>query len=141
MEFNKEKVLTVMNGVVKNTLMETLDIVFIDAGDDFLTATMPVNSKVYQPMGILHGGATVALAETVGSAASRMVVRDDAIVKGIEIAANHLKSVKEGLVTATAKIVHRGRTTHLWEIKIVNEQGQLISICKLTNIVLPKNNQ
>lgn len=141
MEFNKEKVLAVMNGVVSNTLMETLNIVFIDAGEEFLTATMPVNSKVYQPMGILHGGATVALAETVGSAASRMVVRDDAIVKGIEIAANHLKSVKGGIVTATAKIIHRGRTTHLWEIRVVNEEGQLISICKLTNIVLPKKNQ
>ena len=89
-------------------------------------------------MGILHGGATVALAETVGSAASRMVVRDNAIVKGIEISANHLKSVKDGMVTATAKVIHQGRTTHLWEIRIVNEKDQLISICKLTNIVLPK---
>ncbi len=136
--FDKEQALRMMNSVVPNTLMETLDITFIDAGEDFLTAKMPVTTKVYQPMGILHGGATVALAETVGSAASRMIVRDGAIVKGIEIAANHLKSVTEGYVTAKAKVVHQGRTTHLWEIRITNDNGDLISICKLTNIVLPK---
>lgn len=138
MSFDKEKALALMNGVVKGTLMETLNIEFIDAGEDFLTAKMPVDSRVYQPMGILHGGATVALAETVGSAASRMIIRDGAIIKGIEINANHLKSVSTGYVFATAKVIHQGRTTHLWEIRVVNDQGQLISICKLTNIVLPK---
>lgn len=141
MSFNKEKALELMNSVVKNTLMETLNIEFIDAGEDFLTAKMPVNSRVFQPMGILHGGATVALAETVGSAASRMVIRDGAIVKGIEINANHLKSVSSGNVIATAKVIHKGRTTHLWEIRVVNDHGELISICKLTNIVLPKKNE
>ncbi|MCB9426142.1 MAG: PaaI family thioesterase [Flavobacteriales bacterium] len=140
MSFDKEKALALMNGVVKDTLMETLNIEFIDAGEDFLTAKMPVDSRVYQPMGILHGGATVALAETVGSAASRMIVRDGSIIKGIEINANHLKSVSTGNVYATAKVIHQGRTTHLWEIRVVNDQGQLISICKLTNIVLPKKN-
>jgi uncharacterized protein (TIGR00369 family) len=104
--------------------------------EDFLTAKMPVNSKVHQPAGILHGGATVALAESVGSAASRMVVQDGQQIRGIEIAANHLKSIQEGWVFATAKIVHKGRTTHLWEIRITDEKGQLISLCKLTNIVL-----
>lgn len=138
MSFDKEAALQMLNSVIPNTLMETLEIVFIDAGADFLTAKMPVNTRVFQPMGILHGGATVALAETVGSAASRMVVRDGAMVKGIEIAANHLKSVSDGFVTAKATIVHQGQTTHLWEIRVTNDNGDLISICKLTNIVLPK---
>lgn len=136
MAFNKESVLNQLNDVCKNTLMETLSIEYIDAGEDFLTAKMPVNSKVHQPAGILHGGATVALAESVGSAASRMVVQDGQQVRGIEIAANHVKSIQEGWVFATAKIVHKGRTTHLWEIRITDEKGQLISLCKLTNIVL-----
>ncbi len=136
MAFNKESVLKQLNDVCKNTLMETLSIEYIDAGEDFLTAKMPVNPKVHQPAGILHGGATVALAESVGSAASRMVVESNQQVRGIEIAANHVKSIQEGWVFATAKIVHKGRTTHLWEIRITDEKGQLISLCKLTNIVL-----
>lgn len=136
MSFNKESVLKQLNAVCKNTLMETLSIEYIDAGEDFLTAKMPVNPKVHQPAGILHGGATVALAESVGSAASRMVVEPNQQVRGIEIAANHVKSIQEGWVYATAKIIHKGRTTHLWEIRITDEKGQLISLCKLTNIVL-----
>lgn len=136
MSFNKESVLKQLNAVCKNTLMETLSIEYIDAGEDFLTAKMPVNPKVHQPAGILHGGATVALAESVGSAASRMVVDSSQQVRGIEIAANHVKSIQEGWVYATAKIIHKGRTTHLWEIRITDEKGQLISLCKLTNIVL-----
>ena len=123
----------------KNTLMETLHIKYTDIGDDYLTATMPVNSKVHQPYGLLHGGATAALAESVGSAASGFFIDNSKfIVKGIELSINHLKSVKEGLVTATAKIIHKGRTTHLWEIKVVNENNDLISVSKLTNIILEK---
>lgn len=136
MSFDKENALNKLNGACKNTLMETLSIEYIDAGEDYLVAKMPVNFKVHQPAGILHGGATVALAESVGSAASRMVVEAGQEIRGIEISANHLKSIKEGWVFATAKIVHKGRTTHLWEIRITDEKGQLISLCKLTNIVL-----
>tara|TARA_R110001583_G_scaffold106359_1_gene254649 strand:+ start:1182 stop:1601 length:420 start_codon:yes stop_codon:yes gene_type:complete len=136
---DKEAILKSFNKMCKNTLMETLAIRFTDIGDDYLVATMPVNSKVHQPYGILHGGASVALAESVGSSASAYFVdQKKYIVKGIEINANHLKSVKEGVVTATAKIIHKGRTTHLWEIRIVNEKNELISICKLTNIILEK---
>ena len=136
---DKKETLAYLNLMSKNTLMETLDIKFVDLGDDFLTATMPVNSKVFQPMGILHGGATVALAESVGSSASHLFVDNDKfMVKGIEIAANHLKSKSDGIITATAKIIHKGRTTHLWEIKIVDEENNLISLCKLTNIILEK---
>ena len=128
-----------LNSTSKNTLMETLKIQYTEIGQDYLVATMPVNTTVHQPMGLLHGGATVALAESVGSMASHLLTDETSqIVKGIEITANHLKSKREGVVTATAKIVHKGRTTHLWEIKVVDEQGVLISICKLTNIILPK---
>lgn len=142
MTFNKQQILDWCNQHAKNTLMETLNIQYIDAGEGFLVATMPVNSKVHQPMGLLHGGASVALAESVGSAASMIFVNPEVSeVRGIEIAANHLKSKKEGLVTATARIVHQGKSIHLWEIKITDEQNQLISICKLTNMVLSKRKQ
>jgi uncharacterized protein (TIGR00369 family) len=128
-----------MNGFSKNTLMETLSIEFTEIGDDFVTAKMPVNSKVHQPYGILHGGATAALAETVGSSASVLFVDTKKyIIKGIELSVNHLKSKKEGTVFATARVIHKGRSTHLWEIKIVDEQDTLISICKITNMILER---
>ena len=136
MSFDKDKILQLCNDWCKNTLME---IEYIDAGEDFLTAIMPVNSRVHQPMGLLHGGATVALAESVGSAASLLFINTEKQeVRGIEISANHLKSKREGMVFCTAKIIHQGRSIHLWEIKITDEQGKLISLCKLTNMILPR---
>ncbi len=139
MTFDKEKILHYCNHVSKNTLMETLNIKYTDAGEDFLVATMPVNPSVHQPMGLLHGGASVALAESVGSAASMIYVNSEVSeVRGIEISANHLKAKRDGIVTATAKIVHKGRSIHLWEIRITDENNNLISLCKLTNMVLPK---
>ena len=139
MTFDKEKILHYCNEISKNTLMETLNIKYVDAGKDYLVATMPVNPSVHQPMGLLHGGATVALAESVGSAASMLFINPElSEVRGIEISANHLKSKREGIVTATARIVHKGRSIHLWEIKIVDEKESLISLCKLTTMVLPK---
>ena len=139
MTFDKDKVLAMCNTMCKNTLMETLKIEFIDAGEDFLVATMPVNSGVHQPMGLLHGGASVALAESVGSAASMLFVNPElSEIRGIEISANHLRAKREGIVTGTARIVHKGRSIHLWEIRITDEQNTLISLCKLTNMVLPK---
>ncbi len=128
-----------LNSMTKNTLMETLKIQYTEIGEDFLVATMPVNERVYQPMGLLHGGATVALAESVGSTASHLFIDHDKFeVRGIEITANHLRSKREGVISATAKIIHKGKTTHLWEIRIVDEEGKLISLCKLTNIILSK---
>ena len=113
--------------------METLEIKFTDVGEDFLTAQMPVNKKVYQPDGVLHGGATAALAESVGSAAVFVLNKNPkAIVRGIEITANHLKSVNSGNVYATARPINLGKTIQLWEIKIENEKKQLVSICRLT---------
>ncbi len=138
---NTEKLLEKLNSVGKNTLMETLDIKFIEVDENKVVATMPVTTKVHQPDGVLHGGATVALAETVGSYASFLSVdKEKQMVRGIEISANHLRSIREGLVIATARPIHKGRTTQLWEIKIVDEQDKLISLCKLTTIVLSKDN-
>lgn len=123
----------------KNTLMETLEITFVHVGDEFLTAKMPVNSRVHQPDGVLHGGASVALAESVGSAASYLFLDTDYFaIRGLEISANHTRSKVDGYVLATARFLHKGRTTQLWEIKITDEQERLISICKLTTIALKK---
>jgi 1,4-dihydroxy-2-naphthoyl-CoA hydrolase len=131
--------LALINEYSKNTLMQTLQIEYIEVGKDYLIAKMPVNPKVHQPMGLLHGGATVALAESVGSAASMIFVDTKKYeVRGIEISANHLKSINEGTVYARATIIHKGRSIHLWEIKVTNENGDLISLCKLTNMILEK---
>mgnify|MGYP003629441155 CR=1 FL=1 len=140
MNDHKEKILKICNETSKNTLMETLDIEYIDVGEDFLLAKMPVTPKVHQPDGVLHGGATAALAESVGSAASYIFLDGNKyFVRGIEISANHVKSIKEGFVYARAILLHKGRTTQLWEIKITNEANQLISLCKLTTIALPRS--
>jgi uncharacterized protein (TIGR00369 family) len=139
MTFDKEKMLALCNAISKNTLMETLEIKYIDAGEDFLVARMPVTPRTHQPMGLLHGGASVALAESVGSAASMLLVNNDlSEIRGIEISANHLRAKRTGMVTGTARLVHQGKSIHLWEIKITDENNKLISICKLTNMVLPK---
>ncbi|MGL2967352.1 PaaI family thioesterase [Flavobacterium sp. XGLA_31] len=139
MSFDKEKMLQLCNDWSKNTLMETLEIEYIDAGEDFLKAKMPVNPRVHQPMGLLHGGASVALAESVGSAASLMFINPEKQeVRGIEISANHLRSKREGFVYCTAKIIHQGRSIHLWEIRITDENDKLVSLCKMSNMVLPR---
>ncbi len=136
---DKVKTLSILNKMNKNTLMETLSIEFTDVGEDFVIAKMPVNSSVHQPYGILHGGATAALAETVGSCASALFVDTKTKkINGIELSINHVKSKKEGVVFGIAKPIHKGRTTHLWEIRIEDEEQNLISICKLTNIILNK---
>ncbi len=136
---DSEKVLEKVNAMCKNTLMETLSIRFTEVGNEQVSATMPVNSKVHQPLGLLHGGASIALAESIGSMASFLFIDSSKFeARGIEISANHLKSKKEGWVTGIARNIHKGKTTHLWEIRIVDEAGDLISICKLTNIILPK---
>ncbi|UWX56129.1 hotdog fold thioesterase [Maribacter litopenaei] len=136
---HKDKILEVCNSSSKNTLMETLGITYVDVGEDFLIAKMPVSPKVHQPDGVLHGGATVAPAESVGSMASYIFLNAaEYFVRGIEISANHVKSVKEGFVYAKASFIHKGRTTQVWDIRITNGQNQLISVCKLTTIALPK---
>ncbi|KAA5825755.1 PaaI family thioesterase [Algibacter amylolyticus] len=139
MQLSKKDTLERAKLACKNTLMETLQIEMIDFGEDFLIARMPVNSRVYQPDGVLHGGATAALAESVGSFASHIFIDTDKFfVRGIEISANHLKSVKEGFVYAKATFIHKGRTTQLLEIRVTDDADNLISICKLSTIALPK---
>lgn len=134
---DKAAILQTFNGYSKGTLMETLDIEYIAIGSDFLTAKMPVNSKVHQPYGQLHGGATAALAESVGSAASNFFIDNKTqFINGIQLSINHIKSKREGMVFATARNIHKGKTTHLWEVRIVDEDDHLISIAKMTNIVL-----
>jgi len=136
---SKTEILSACAKMCKNTLMETLNIEFIDVGDDYLTAKMPVTPRVHQPDGVLHGGATVALAESVGSAASYIFLdTDEVMVRGIEIAANHIKSAVDGEVFAKATFLHKGRTTQVWDIRITNAAGELISFVKLTTLSLPK---
>ena len=135
----KEQLLKMMNGSEKESLMRTLEIDFVDVGDNFLVARMPVTPKLHQPDGVLHGGATFALAESVGSAAAYLFNKTkNPMVRGIEMSGNHLKGISEGFVYAKAKAIHNGRTTQIWEIKVTNEAEDLISSCKLTTLTLPK---
>jgi len=125
--------------IINSTLLETLSIKFTQAQGQELTAQMPVTSKVHQPMGLLHGGATAALAESVGSTASHIFIDPEEYeIRGIELSINHLRSKKDGMIYATAKPIHIGRTTHLWEIIIKDENDKLVAHAKLTNIVLKK---
>jgi 1,4-dihydroxy-2-naphthoyl-CoA hydrolase len=138
----KEQILALCNASSKNTLMETLNIEYVDVGEDFIVARMPVTPEVHQPDGVLHGGATAALAESIGSVAVFVFSKEpDAVVRGIEISANHLKSVSSGYVYATARPVHLGRTIQLWEIRVTNEAEELISICKLTTYKRKQQNK
>ena len=139
MKKSKEQVLAACNAICKNTLMETLAIEFIDLTEDVLTARMPVTSKVHQPDGVLHGGASVALAESIGSAAAIVFLgKENSTIRGLEISANHIKSISDGFVYAKATALHRGKSTQLWQIRIENEAAELISLVKLTTITFYK---
>lgn len=121
------------------TMSAFLGIKFIEIGPDFLKASMPVNEKTKQPYGLLHGGASLALAETIGSIASALVIdQEKANCVGLEINANHLRSVREGIVIATTKPLHLGKSTHVWDIKIHDENQNLVCISRLTVAILPK---
>ncbi len=140
MQIDKNKILEQANHAIKETLMSTLNMEFVDVGEDYITCKMPVNSRVHQPDGVLHGGATVALAESVGSFASKFFLDDpETTIRGIEISANHLKSIISGEVYARASKIHLGRTIQLWEIKVTDEENNLISLVKLTTIAINKN--
>lgn len=139
MKLSKDEILQQANNVCKGNLMETLQIEFVDAGEDFITARMPVNNRVHQPDGVLHGGATAALAETVGSFTAHIFLDTNKyFVRGIDLSAQHVKSIKTGFVYAKAKCIHSGRTTQVFDIKVTNDNKELISLCKLTTITLPK---
>jgi 1,4-dihydroxy-2-naphthoyl-CoA hydrolase len=134
--WKKEYKIKDLNDFSKNSIVGYLGIVFTKRDSDSLSATMPVDRRTIQPLGILHGGASVVLAETLGSTASYMTVNDPCYTVGLEINANHVRSADKGIVTGTAKPVHLGNTTQVWDITIKNEKDQFICISRLTMAVL-----
>ncbi len=128
-----------LNASRKNTMVETLGIMVTEIGEDYLRATMPIDSRTHQPMGIMHGGASVALAETIGSIAANMAVNNEHYCVGLDINANHLKAVRSGLVYATTRPIHVGRSTHVWDIQIKDEKDKPVCISRLTMAVLKKS--
>jgi len=129
-----------INAYCKGTLMETLEIEYVAIDADSLTAKMPVTPKVHQPDGVLHGGATLALAESVGSAAAQVLMADKQVqIRGLELSGNHVKSVRSGYVWAKAIILHRGKTTQLWQIHVTDDQGALVSVVKFTTMILNRD--
>jgi 1,4-dihydroxy-2-naphthoyl-CoA hydrolase len=128
-----------LNAMRANTMIETLDIRLTEIGDDFLRGTMPVDARTHQPYGLLHGGASVALAETLGSMAAMLCTNPQIeVTVGLDINANHLRAVTHGLVTGTARPFHVGRSTQVWEIRIEDAAGKLVCISRLTMAVVPK---
>ncbi|MDE2272549.1 MAG: hotdog fold thioesterase [Xanthomonadaceae bacterium] len=126
-----------LNAWNSRTLMGALDIRITEIGEDYLRGTMSVDARTHQPYGILHGGASVALAETLGSTAAMLCCGEDRAVVGLEINANHLRAVRDGIVTGTARPIHVGRSTQVWDIRIENEAGELTCIARLTMAVVP----
>lgn len=132
--------LSELNQLSANTMAEVLDMKFVALEDDFLSASMPVTNSVKQPYGLLHGGASAALAETVGSVASSLCIdMDKQICVGLEINCNHIRGIRDGVVTATARPLHIGASTHVWDIKITDERGKLVCVSRLTVAVLKKH--
>jgi 1,4-dihydroxy-2-naphthoyl-CoA hydrolase len=136
--FNKNFDLESLNTFGKNTLPELIGIEFTELGDDFIIARMPVDSRTHQPFGILHGGASVVLAETIGSIASMLCLENPELQKavGLEINANHLRAVKTGWVYGKVTPIHVGAKTHVWDIKITNEENKPVCICRLTTMII-----
>jgi 1,4-dihydroxy-2-naphthoyl-CoA hydrolase len=123
----------------RNTLSEHLGIRYTEIGPDYLRATMPVNSHTHQPAGVLHGGASVALAESLGSVGANMCIdRTTHICVGQEINANHLRPISSGLVTATARPYHLGSRSQVWHIEIRSEQDKLVCVSRLTVAIVPR---
>jgi 1,4-dihydroxy-2-naphthoyl-CoA hydrolase len=139
MKFNKIVDLDFLKEMGKGTMVEHLGIEFTHIGEDFLEATMPVDDRTKQPMGLLHGGANVVLAETLGSVASSLMVDQKThYCVGLEINANHLKAITSGTVRGVTKAIHVGKKTQVWEIKIYSEKEELSCISRITIAVLEK---
>ena len=136
--FRPDITLDTLNQWSDGTLMQPLGIRFTEIGADYVRGTMPVDARTHQPYGLLHGGASVALAETLGSTAAGLCVEEGEGVVGIEINANHLRGVREGTVTGTARPLHVGRSTQVWEIRIEDESGRLVCVSRLTLAVIRK---
>jgi 1,4-dihydroxy-2-naphthoyl-CoA hydrolase len=127
-----------INAWSANTMMQTLDIRISAIGDDWLQGTMPVDHRTHQPYGLLHGGASVVLAETLGSTAAMLTLDPEKeLAVGLEINANHVRGVRSGTVTGTARMLHLGRSTQVWEIRIENEEGALVCVSRITMAVVP----
>ena len=136
--FHKKISVDDLKGIGANTMAEFLDLKWQEIGDNYLKLSMPVNTKTQQPYGFLHGGASCVLAETVGSVASALVIDQEKFYcVGLEINANHLRSVSEGIVTATASPLHLGKSTHVWDIKIHDQEQKLFCVSRLTVAILP----
>ena len=128
-----------VNGWSPNTMIERLGIQVVDIGDDYVRGTMPVDARTHQPYGLLHGGASVSLAETLGSIGAMLCVdAKTELAVGIEINANHVRGVTSGTVTGTARPIHVGRSSQVWEIRIEDERGRLVCIARLTVAVVPR---
>ena len=138
MAFRTPVSLDALNQLSRGTLIEHLGIVFTGAGEDWLQATMPVEGRTKQPYGLLHGGASVVLAETLGSSAGNLCLDTrESMAVGLEINANHLRAVRQGVVTGTARAVHVGRGTQVWDIRIEDERGRPTCVSRLTLAVVP----
>jgi 1,4-dihydroxy-2-naphthoyl-CoA hydrolase len=128
-----------INILCKNTFIGYLGIEFTEYGDDYIEAKMPVDSNMHQPMGSLHGGASLALAETVASGGSFMLVDEKKYtVLGLQVTGNHIATMSEGILIARAELVHKGSSTHVWDVKISTTEGKLISVARVTNIIIEK---
>ena len=136
--FTTSITLDAIHSLSKNTISEHLGIEFTEVGADYLIARMPVDTRTHQPFGILHGGASVVLAETLGSIASYLCLKDPEKQRavGLEINANHIRSVKEGFVYGKVTPIHIGRSTQIWDIKITNEENKLVCISRLTVAII-----
>lgn len=140
--FNKNISLDEISKYGKNTMSEFVGLKWVEIGDDFLKLSMPVNDTTRQPYGFLHGGASCVLAETIGSIGSALVIdMEKYYCVGLEINANHLRSVSEGVVTATAKPLHLGKSTHVWDIKIYDDKERLFCVSRLTVAIIPIKKQ
>lgn len=133
--------LELINSMSRNTLMEVFDIKCVEVGDDYVIATMPVNSKTHQPMGLLHGGASAALIESIGSMGSSLALDlEKEVPVGVEINANHIGGMREGIVRAVGKLVHRGKRTHVWQVDLTDDaSGKLVCTGRLTVMVVPRS--
>jgi 1,4-dihydroxy-2-naphthoyl-CoA hydrolase len=139
--FNKDFKVEDLVHLRKDTLAEQIGLEFTEVGPDYLRGTMPVDHRTHQPYGLLHGGASCVLAETIGSVASAYVVDHSKFYcVGLEINANHVRGVRSGIVTGTARPLHLGANTHVWDIKIEDDRGKLVCVSRLTVMIIPRKN-
>nr|WP_294907593.1 hotdog fold thioesterase [uncultured Lacibacter sp.] len=138
--FKQDLSLADFEGMGTNTIAEVIGLRFSEVGDNYIKATMPVDHRTHQPYGLLHGGASCVLAETLGSVASAMIINPEKFIcVGIEINANHIRSVRRGVVTGVVTPIHIGASTHVWDIKIYDEHEKLVCISRLTVAILKKS--